>query len=47
MVVHDLENPVSGIIMQLQLALRHPDELNPPQRHIMLQTQRTCEEFLR
>ena len=47
MVVHDLKNPVNGIAMMVQLALRKGDELPETHRGYMLQIDRTCREMMR
>lgn len=47
MVVHDLKNPVHGIAMLVQLALRKGQELPATQRNAMLQIERTCGEMMR
>jgi PAS domain S-box-containing protein len=47
MVVHDLKNPVSGIAMLIQAALRRRDELPVRQRNTLLQIERTCREMMR
>ena len=47
MVVHDLKNPVNGIAMMVQLALRKGHELPEPQRGYLLQVDRTCREMMR
>jgi signal transduction histidine kinase len=47
MVVHDLKNPVNGIAMMVQLALRKGAEL--PEKHVgyLVQIDRTCREMMR
>ncbi len=47
MVVHDLKNPVSGIAMMVQLALRKGTALPETQRSYLLQIDRTCREMMR
>jgi signal transduction histidine kinase len=47
MAVHDLKNPVSGISMLAQLALRKGDELSPAHRGYLQQIDRTCQEMMR
>jgi signal transduction histidine kinase len=47
MVVHDLKNPVNGIAMMVQLALRKGVELSESQRGYLLQIDRTCREMMR
>ncbi|MFN8545824.1 MAG: protoglobin domain-containing protein [Candidatus Binatia bacterium] len=47
MVVHDLKNPVNGILMMVQLALRKGGELPEPHRGYMQQVERTCREMMR
>jgi len=47
MVVHDLKNPVNGIAMMVQLALRKGQELPETQRGYLLQIERTCREMMR
>ena len=47
MVVHDLKNPVNGIAMMVQLALRKGAELPESQRGYLLQIDRTCREMMR
>jgi signal transduction histidine kinase len=47
MVVHDLKNPVNGIAMMVQLALRKGHELPETQRGYLLQIERTCREMMR
>jgi signal transduction histidine kinase len=47
MVVHDLKNPVNGIAMMVQLALRKGRELPESQRGYLLQIERTCQEMMR
>ncbi len=47
MVVHDLKNPVNGISMMIQLALRKGAELPESQRNYLLQIDRTCREMMR
>jgi signal transduction histidine kinase len=47
MVVHDLKNPVNGIAMMVQLALRKGTDLPDSQRGYMLQIERTCREMMR
>jgi signal transduction histidine kinase len=47
MVVHDLKNPVSGIAMMVQLALRKAGELPEAQRRYLGQIDRTCQEMMR
>jgi signal transduction histidine kinase len=47
MVVHDLKNPVNGIAMMIQLALRKSQELPEAHRGYLLQIERTCREMMR
>src|SRR5262245_175531 len=47
MVVHDLKNPVNGIAMMVQLALRKGADLPERQRGYLLQIERTCREMMR
>src|SRR5262245_6459085 len=47
MVVHDLKNPVNGIAMMVQLALRKSQELPETHRGYLLQIERTCREMMR
>lgn len=47
MAVHDLKNPVSGISMLAQLALRKGQELSPAHRGYLQQIDRTCAEMMR
>jgi len=47
MVVHDLKNPVNGIAMMVQLALRKGRDLPESQRSYFLQIERTCREMMR
>lgn len=47
MVVHDLKNPVSGISMMVQLALRKGKDLPETQQSYLLQIDRTCREMMR
>jgi signal transduction histidine kinase len=47
MVVHDLKNPVNGIAMMVQLALRKGAELTDSHRSYLLQIDRTCREMMR
>jgi signal transduction histidine kinase len=47
MVVHDLKNPVNGIAMMVQLALRKGAELPESQRGYLLHIDRTCREMMR
>src|SRR5215470_9411468 len=47
MVVHDLKNPVNGIAMMVQLALRKGEDLPESQRNYLLQIERTCREMMR
>lgn len=47
MVVHDLKNPVNGIAMMVQLALRKGDDLPERQRGYLRQIERTCREMMR
>ena len=47
MVVHDLKNPVSGIAMLTQLALRKGQELPEGHRGYLRQIDRTCHEMMR
>ena len=47
MVVHDLKNPVSGIAMMTQLALRKSADLPEAHRGYLLQIERTCSEMMR
>ena len=46
-VVHDLKNPVNGIAMMVQLALRKGRDLPESQRSYFLQIERTCREMMR
>jgi signal transduction histidine kinase len=47
MVVHDLKNPVSGISMLAQLALRKGTDLPEAHRGYLMQIDRTCGEMMR
>ena len=47
MVVHDLKNPVSGIAMMVQLALRKGQDLPDTHRNYLQQIDRTCHEMMR
>jgi len=47
MVVHDLKNPVNGIAMMVQLALRKAQELPEAHRGYLLHIDRTCREMMR
>lgn len=47
MVVHDLKNPVNGIAMMVQLALRKGRDLPESQRGYLRQIERTCREMMR
>jgi signal transduction histidine kinase len=47
MVVHDLKNPVSGIAMLVQLALRKGADLPESHRGYLAQIDRTCREMMR
>jgi signal transduction histidine kinase len=47
MVVHDLKNPVNGIAMMVQLALRKAQEIPEAHRGYLLQIERTCREMMR
>jgi signal transduction histidine kinase len=47
MVVHDLKNPVNGIAMMVQLALRKGAELPETHRGYLQQIDRTCREMMR
>jgi signal transduction histidine kinase len=47
MVVHDLKNPVNGIAMMVQLALRKSDSLSPTHVGYLRQIQHTCGEMMR
>jgi signal transduction histidine kinase len=47
MVVHDLKNPVNGIAMMVQLALRKAPELPEAHRGYLHQIERTCREMMR
>ncbi len=47
MVVHDLKNPVSGIAMLTQLALRKGPDLPEAHRGYLRQIDRTCSEMMR
>src|SRR5262249_34563094 len=47
MVVHDLKNPVSGIAMLAQLALRKGTDLPEAHRGYCVQIDRTCREMMR
>ena len=47
MVVHDLKNPVSGIAMVTQLALRKGADLPEAHRGYLHQIERTCREMMR
>src|SRR5579875_2578404 len=46
-VVHDLKNPVAGIAMTVELALRRAGELPEAHRNGLLQIDRTCREMMR
>jgi signal transduction histidine kinase len=47
MVVHDLKNPVNGILMMTQLALRKAADVPEAHRSYLLQIERTCREMMR
>jgi signal transduction histidine kinase len=47
MIVHDLKNPVNGIAMMVQLALRKAADLPEVHRGHLLQIERTCREMMR
>ena len=47
MVVHDLKNPVSGISMLAQLALRKGQDLSQAHRGYLVQIDGTCREMMR
>jgi signal transduction histidine kinase len=47
MVVHDLKNPVNGIAMMVQLALRKAQDLPEAHRGYLLHIERTCREMTR
>jgi signal transduction histidine kinase len=47
MVVHDLKNPVNGIAMMVQLALRKAQDLPEAHRSYLRQIERTCREMMR
>jgi signal transduction histidine kinase len=47
MVVHDLKNPVNGIAMMVQLALRKSQALSPAHVGYLRQIQQTCVEMMR
>jgi signal transduction histidine kinase len=47
MIVHDLKNPVSGIAMLTQLALRKGQDLPDAHRGYLVQIERTCREMMR
>jgi signal transduction histidine kinase len=47
MVVHDLKNPVNGIAMMVQLALRKSDTLTPAHVGYLRQIRHTCGEMMR
>jgi hypothetical protein len=47
MVVHDLKNPVFGIVMLVQAAMRRGEELPERQRHYLRQIERTCRGMMR
>lgn len=47
MIVHDLKNPVSGIAMLTQLALRKGQDLPEAHRGYLVQIERTCREMMR
>ena len=47
MVVHDLKNPVNGIVMMVQLALRKSEALSPTHVGYLRQIQHTCDEMMR
>jgi signal transduction histidine kinase len=47
MVVHDLKNPVNGIAMMVQLALRKSGQLSEAHRGYLLQIERTSREMMR
>lgn len=47
MVVHDLKNPVNGISMMVELALRKGHDLPEAHRGYLQQIDRTCREMLR
>jgi signal transduction histidine kinase len=47
MVVHDLKNPVNGILMMVQLALRKGADLPEAHRSYLQQIELTCREMMR
>jgi signal transduction histidine kinase len=47
MVVHDLKNPVNGILMMVQLALRKSADLPEAHRGYLQQIDLTCREMMR
>jgi signal transduction histidine kinase len=47
MIVHDLKNPVNGISMMVQLALRKSADLPEPHRGYLRHIEETCREMLR
>jgi signal transduction histidine kinase len=47
MVVHDLKNPVNGILMMVQLALRKGTDLPETHRSYLQQIDLTCREMMR
>jgi signal transduction histidine kinase len=47
MVVHDLKNPVNGILMMVQLALRKGADLSEAHRSYLQQIDLTCREMMR
>jgi signal transduction histidine kinase len=47
MVVHDLKNPVNGILMMVQLALRKGGDLSESHRGYLQQIDLTCREMMR
>jgi protein-histidine pros-kinase len=47
MIVHDLKNPVNGIVMTVQAMLRRGGEVTERQRRSLRNIERTCREMLR
>jgi protein-histidine pros-kinase len=47
MVVHDLKNPVNGILMMVQLSLRKGNDLPGPHQRRLRQIEMTCGEMMR
>jgi len=47
MVVHDLKNPVNGILMMVQLSLRKGQDLPEPHQRRLRQIEMTCGEMMR